>query len=246
MKKKLILASLLFAVFASSCSDSSSDEFDNGNAGAAQKYLKTLTITPTDGSDSPSNFAVNYDSSGRVSSITDGVQSNFFVYQNSNLANITGEGEPFMISELYQAPYEAYEIGEVLNYDSKGNPTDIRLFQENRYDGEIEEFTAKVTYDTAPNTFFYTLKAAGIIDVLDNVELNLNMQSLPPEIIKAKLLLPVNNPTKVVIKNASGSVVSTTQTDYVYTADKYPTSATITETSEEGVSILAVAYTYKQ
>ncbi|MBC8643317.1 hypothetical protein H9W95_01900 [Flavobacterium lindanitolerans] len=128
----------------------------------------------------------------------------------------------------------------------QGNPTDLRLFQENEYDGEIEEFTAKVTYDTAPNTFFYTLKAAGIIDVLDNVELNLNMQSLPPEIVKAKLLLPVNNPIKVVIKNASGAVVSTTQTDYVYTSDKYPTSATITETSEEGVSIVAVAYTYKQ
>ncbi|MBC8643318.1 hypothetical protein H9W95_01905 [Flavobacterium lindanitolerans] len=131
MKKKLILASLLFAVFASSCSDSSSDEFNNGNAGAAQKYLKTLTVTPTDGSDSPSNFVVNYDSSGRVSSITDGIQSNFFVYQNNNLANITGEGEPFRISELYQAPYRAYEIGEVLNYDSR-KPNGFKTFSRKR------------------------------------------------------------------------------------------------------------------
>lgn len=245
MKKKLILASLLTAVFMSSCSDSASDEFDNGNGNAVAKYIKTIRVTPTDGSQDPSNLVVSYDSAGRVTSVTDGVESSFFVYENNNLANVTGDGEPFAINELYQAPYQAYDIGEVLNYDSKGNPTDIRLFQEN-YMGEIEEFTAKVTYDAAPNTFFYTLKAAGIIDVLDNVELNLNMQSLPQEIVEARLLLPVNNPTKVVIKDATGAVVSTTRTDYVYTSDNYPTSATITETSEDGVSITAVAYTYKQ
>lgn len=234
--------SLLMAIFMSSCTDSASDEFDDTNGGAQAKYIKTITSNST--SDVPSTVTINYDASGKVTSVTDGTESSLFVYENNNLTNVTGDGDPLVISELYQAPYEAYEVGEVLVYDAKGNPTDIRLFQEDSW-GDMEEFTAKVTYDTAPNSFFYTLKAAGIIAVLDNVELNLNMQNMPEEIILARVLLPVNNPTKVVIEDLQGNVVSTTLTSYNYNSANYPTSAIVVTTEDGDTETVNFTFTYK-
>ena len=242
MKIKFIALSLLMAVFVSSCSDSTSDEFNDANGDAQAKYIKTITSSTTE--DGSTTVTINYDSSGKVTNVTDGTDSSVFSYENNSLANVTGDGDPFVISELYQAPYEAYEIGEVLVYDAAGNPTDIRLFQEN--DGaEIEEFSAKVTYGTAPNAFFHTLKAAGIIEVLDNVQLNLNMQGLPQQLVQAKVMLPVNNPTKVVIKDAQGNVVSTTVTSYVYNDANYPTSAIVTSTEDGDTETASFTFTYK-
>lgn len=244
MKKKLITMSLLMAVFMSSCTDSTSDEFDNGNGNAVARYIKTITSNSSD-DDGPSTVTVNYDASGKVTSVTDGTETSAFIYNNNNLTTVTGEGDPFAISELYQAPYEAYEIGQVLAYDSNGNPTDIRLFQDNGW-GDVEEFSAKVTYDSAPNTFFHTMKAAGIIDVLDNVDINLNMQGTPQQIIQARLLLPVNNPTKVVIKDLQGAVVSTTITTYNYNSVQYPTTAIVVTTEDGDSETATFTFTYKE
>lgn len=233
--------SLLAAILMSSCTDSASDEFNDANGNAAAKYIKTVTSNSSDGS---STVIVNYDAAGKVISFTDGTESSVLVYENSNLTTVTGDGDPFAISELYQAPYEAYDIGEVLAYDANGNPTDIKLFQENEF-GDIEQFSAKVTYGTAPNAFFYTLKAAGVIDVLDNVELNLNMQGTPQEIVDARVMLPVNNPTKVVIKDGQGIVVSTTLTSYVYNSFNYPTSAIVVTTEDGDTDTANFTFTYK-
>lgn len=225
-----------------SCTDSASDEFDDANGDAAARYIKTVSTNSAE--DGPSTVTVNYDASGKVTNMTDGTESSIFVYENNNLTTVTGDGDPFAISELYQAPYEAYEIGEVLAYDSNGNPTDIRLFQDSGWGG-VEEFSAKVTYGTAPNLFFHTLKAAGIIEVLDNVELNLNMQSMPQQLVQARVMLPVNNPTKVVIKDDQGVVVSTTLTSYVYNSANYPTSAIIAHSEDGDTDTTNFTFTYK-
>lgn len=242
MKKRLITMSLLAALFLNSCSDSTSDEFDDANGNASVKYIKTITSNSSE--DGVSLVTVNYDSFGKVVNVTDGTDSSIFIYDNNNLTTVTGDGDPFQISELYQAPYETYEFGEVLDYDSNGNPTDVKLFQEDEY-GNMEEFAAKITYGTAPNAFFYTMKAAGIIDVLDNVELNLNMQGTPAQIVQARVMLPLNNPTKLVIKDVDGLVVSTTLTSYVYNSFNYPTSATVVTTEDGSTETVNFTFTYK-
>lgn len=242
--KKLLPIALLSAFFLTGCSsDSASDEFENGNGQVAEKYILKLQIVPADSSEETTNLIVNYDSNNKLTSVGDGFESAELQYQNNNLTTITGDGDAHTLSELYEAPYKGYEVGKVLNYDAKGNPVNVSLYEEGN-PGE-EEFTAQITYDDAPNTFFYTLKAAGIIDVLDKVELNMNFQSVPEEIIKAKLLLPVNNQVKVVVKDAQGLVVSQVVTAYVYGTDKYPTKATVTETTEDGVYVQTIYYTYK-
>ncbi|HEX8577849.1 MAG TPA: hypothetical protein VF677_16310, partial [Flavobacterium sp.] len=211
MKNKLFTLSVLMSVFMSSCSDSASDEFDDANGNANARYIKTITsISPSDGSNT---ITVNYNASGKVTNMSTGTKSTNFAYENDNLTNVTGDIDPLQISQLYQAPYEAYDFGQVLVYDAKKNPAEIKLFNENIH-GVKEEFSASITYDTAPNSFFHTLKAAGIIDVLDKVKLNLNMQSMPKQIVQARVLLPVNNPTKVVIKNVRGATLSTTSISY--------------------------------
>jgi len=241
--KKLASIAVLSVFILTSCSDSSSDEFEQGNGEVAQKLITRLQVIPSDSSEDTNNLIVNYDSSNKVTSITDGFESTQFQYQNGGLTSVTGDGDPYAISQLYEAPYKGYEVGKVLRYDAKGNPTNVRLFEEGS--AGVEEFTAEITYDEAPNTFFYTMKAAGIIDVLDNVELNMNMQSVPQEIIRAKLLLPVNNAIKVVVKDLQGRVVSTVVTAYVYDADKYPTSATVTQTEDGEVYAYTINYTYR-
>ena len=101
------------------------------------------------------------------------------------------------------------------------------------YDGSIsEEYIVEITYDDKPNPFFYTLEAAGIIKVLDNVNLNFSMTPQAEQLVKAKLLLPLNNPQKVVVRHLDGTVKSQVTTSYVYGNDKYPTSATFTEVNE--------------
>jgi hypothetical protein len=243
MKNKLFTISLLMAVFMSSCTDSASDEFDDANENAEARYIKTITSSSP--GDEPSTATINYDASGKVTNISDGDESSTFVYENNNLTSVTGEGDLFQISQLYQAPYEAYDVGQVLEYDAKGNPTKIRLFEEN-INGVIEEFSASVTYDTAPNSLFHTLKAAGIIDVLDNIRLNLNMQNMPQQIVRAKVLLPVNNPTRVVIKDIRDAVVSTTVTNYTYNSFNYPTSAVATTTEQGNIETTNFTFTYKE
>ncbi|NBL64939.1 hypothetical protein GV828_06975 [Flavobacterium sp. NST-5] len=242
MKKTLLSISILATVLVAGCSGSNSDEFEDANGNAVARYIRTLNASSTDG---PETIVFNYDASGKVISVENGSESSALVYENNNLTNITGDGDVFAIAELYQAPYQAYDVGEVLNYDSKGNPVMLRLFEED-YNGNIEEYRAEVTYDNKPFFGYHTLKAAGVIDVLDRVELNLNMQSLPEEIVRAKTMLPVNNTTKVVVKNLQGQIVSTVLTSYAYNADNYPISATMVVTDDSGeTSTETFNFTYR-
>lgn len=240
MKKQVFI--LLSAIVLASCSDSSSEEFDDANGNVAQKYISKLQVVPSNQSEEVGNVNFYYNSDNTLNRVSDGYENAQFAYQNNKLNNVTGDGEPFAISELYQAPFKGYEVAKVLNYDSKGNPTELRLFEEGG--SGSEDFTAQITYDNAPNALFYTMKAAGIIDVLDNTEVSMNF-SAPREIIKAKLLLPVNNVAKVVIRDARGAVSDQATIAYSYDADNYPISAIITSTSEDGISIHTVYYQYR-
>lgn len=241
MKKNLLCAGLLGLAVLSSCSSDSSSDTLPDNA----KYIKTVhTVNTEDGTDE--TVTVNYNTDGTVSSMSDGTEINSFVYNDNNqLTTMTGDSDPFSISELYQAPYDGYEFGEVLQYDSNGNPKKLRLFERDYDDNIIDEYTSDITYDTQANPFLHTLNKAGILDVLDNVELNFSSVPQAEELVIAKALLPVNNPKTATIKDSDGNVVDTVVANYVYDADGYPTSATFTHTDSDGsISVLTATYTY--
>ena len=54
-----------------------------------------------------------------------------------------------------------------------------------------------------------------------------------PEIVQARLLFPVNNLSQIIYKNEEGEIIYTTNANYVYDNENYPTSATITSMSVE-------------
>lgn len=255
--KFLSSISFLFLIVLFGCSDSSSDEFDEANPDAVARYIKTISVVSAQDSDENGTITVNYDANGRVSSITDGTEASLFVYNNGNLSNVSGGGDNFNIEELYQSPYNAFETGVVNQYDNNGNPTNITFYEMeynfNTDDYTQVEYTAEVSYDSEPNPYFYTLDAAGVIDVLDQVDLDVTVNTSSPEIIQARALFPLNNISSISYRDQGGNLVYQINADYVYNADHYPTSGTVTAITYEEymgetetyTNIYSTAYTYR-
>ncbi len=244
MKNKFLSAFALATVFAfTSCSDdsdSSNDPINNSD----KKYITHVNVIPADTEMDEGHLTVSYDANGRVTSASDGEETSIFAYQDGDLANVSGSSDVLTITDLFVDPYDGYEFGEVLDYDNNGNPVELRLFEKD-YDGMIiAEYTATITYDQKPNPFYATLEAAGIIEVLDNIDLNFSATPQAEELIKAKLLLPVNNPKKVVVKDEAGHVTKQVVADYVY-SENYPVTGTFTETGDDGTHIYAATFTYR-
>ncbi len=235
---------LFLAIGVLSVSCSSDDGFNDANVNAAKKHVKKFT---TYKSGETWVGTVNYDEANRVSSVSDGVQTRYFTFdQNNKLNKISGGGSNILTSEVIGEIHKAYEIGDVLQYDSKGNPTVLELYGYD-YWGDRIISTATLSYDDKPFTFYYTLDAAGIIDVLNNTRLNFNSDPfVTSEIIMAKLLLPVNNPTKAIVKNKNNIEVSSIVVNYTYDEDKYPTSALVILTEDGVTENYSVVYEYKE
>jgi len=222
-----------------SCSKSSEDEFNDSNGDVTQKYIKHFQII--DNTNENISYTVNYGTGDKVSSITDGNTNTFLNYDESNnLNSIVDDNETFDIDELYQSPYDAFETGNVLEYDDKANPIKIEVYEDG-YGSDI--LIGNIIYDPNPNPFFYTLKAAGIIDVLDRVDLNFGYSN--PSIIKARLLLPYNNIRTMIFKDASGITKYEVQIEYNYDDDKYPISANVNTLSQNESSTYTLFYTYR-
>ena len=241
MKKVLLLNILVIFVVLSGCKKTE-DEFNDANGNVKAKYLSRMEITS---SVPKENKIINvyYDAENRVSSITDGTNSHFFNYNSSNsLTSVTDGGEPMNVSDLYQAPYDAFETGHVLEYDANKNPKTIEVYE---YEGSSlsEVLTGEISYDPKPNPFFYTLQAAKVIEVLDRVDLNFS--SAPPSIIKARQLFPYNNIRAMIFKNQAGITKDEVQIEYVYDSDNYPISATVNALSPDETRIYHVYYFYK-
>ncbi len=253
MKKLLFLSAI--TIFASCDSDSVSDEFDNANGDAAKKLIKNVEFNPAQIEEEDQVFTVNYDANNKVTSASSRVGTVVLEHENNELSTVTGDGDPFSLSELYQDPYDAFETGDVLEYDTSGNPVSISVLDDYReynpvtgeFEEIVDEYIATITYDPTPNPYFYTFEAAGLIEVLDKVQLNFSMMPQSPEIVRARALFPLNNIKSILYKDEDGEVVGELKVDYVYDADNYPTSATLTVIDDEGLSSLyAITYIYKQ
>ncbi len=241
MKKQITLLVLAISCLTISCS-SEDDGFDDANQDAAKKYVKRI-ITTGEGESNVSE--INYDSQGRVTSATSDNQSRFFSYNDEGdggLKKVSGDGDNIITNEIISEIQEAYEIGDVLQYDERGNPTVLELYDED-YDGNQITNIATIAYDDKPFTFYYTLDAAGIIDVLYDVRLQFYA---PEEIVMAKKLLPVNNPVRAVIKNESNQEISTISVNYNYDSEGYPETTSVISIDDEGYAeSYSVVYEYR-
>ncbi|KAF2518355.1 hypothetical protein E0W68_10055 [Flavobacterium salilacus subsp. salilacus] len=250
MKNKLLsaLAVLSFLAFTGCSDDDSSDNFNGVNGDTAKRYITKVVATANEESLQTETLIVTYNADGTVNTASDGTETNLFSYEGGELTTITGSGDNLIVNDVMNTVYDGYEVGEVLEYDNAGNPTKLRLFERD-YDGSIyASYTATITYDAKPNPYFYTLEAAGIIDVLDNVELNFSMTPQAEEIVLAKKLLPVNNPSKVIIRDEDTNEVTGQVTAvYQYNSDNYPVIVEITEKDRyNDIYTYTAAYTYKQ
>lgn len=220
------------------CNNSVSDDFDDVNGNVKEKRLKQVSVVSTQNSEDNKSIYLTYDGEQRLSSITDGSDTSVLVYKDGKLSDITGQNSSvFNIEELYESPYNAFKEGDVLEYDENGNPYKIMFYYErynyDTWESEVFEYTAEVTYDDVHNPYFYTLESAGIIEILDKVQLNFSAVPQSPEIVQAKLLFPKNNPSKILYRNEKGEPVYQMDAEYVYDEQDYPTSATVVATSLE-------------
>lgn len=253
MKLKLQITLLtVLAAFMSCSEDSATDEFNQANQNATVKLITNLSVVSAQDASENQSVTINYNGNNQVSNITDGVETSILVYDNDNLTNVTGEGETLNVEELYESPYDAFETGEVLQYDSNMNPVSIRFLEE-EFDFvantmSVVEYFAEIEYDATPNPFFYTLEAAGIIDVLDNVDLNFSMDVQAPEIVQARLLLPTNNIKKITYKDEDLTPIYQIVANYVYDAQNYPSTGTVTSTDleDDSVSVYTTTFTYME
>ena len=226
--KKLIYLFLTVLIVACSSDDSATDEFNQANGNVQVKLIQSISIVSAQDSQENKNISFSYTSDGNLNTISDGIDTSIFVYDNNDdLSNITGGGSDNLnIEELYESPYDAFETGEVIQYDDNGNPKKIEF-----YDDNYEFYTAEISYDNTHNPYYYTLKAGKMIEVLDDVQLNFSMNPQIPEIVQARLLFPVNNPSQIIYKNEEGEITDTINVNYSYDNENYPTSATVTTVS---------------
>ena len=239
--RKLIYLVLTVLIVACSSDDSATDEFNEANGNVQVKLIESISIVSAQDSQDNKNISFSYTSDGFLNTISDGIDTSIFVYDdNDDLSNITGGDDNLNIEELYESPYEAFETGEAILYDDNGNPKKIEF-----YEGNESIYTAEISYENTHNPYFYTLKAGKIIEVLDNVELNFSMNPQIPEIVQARLLFPVNNPYQIIYKNGEGEIINTINVNYSYDNENYPTSATVTAVSIEDSEQSTYSVTYQ-
>jgi len=254
MKKHNIFFLIVFTIsIVISCSkESVSDDFEEVNGDVAVKLMESISVSDTEDSSENTTVTMYYTNDGKLNTISNGSETNVFVYDNDNkLTRITSDGDNLNMEELYESPYDAFDTGEVVEYDDNNNPKKIEFLIEECIDDywcdeyEVKIYTAELSYDDAHNPFYHTFSAGGIIDVLDNVELNFG-SSQSPEIVKVKDLFPMNNLSQIIYKNEEGEPLVSLNINFSYDDENYPTSATITavdiEESEQSVS--SVIFTY--
>jgi len=232
--KHLLLFSSV-AILNFSCDDSTSDEFEEVNGKVETKLISSIDVASAENSDDSNSIIFSYNSELQLNSIFDGTETTNFIYEDGNLANVSGNVDNGNVEELYESPYDAFETGQVEEYDENGNPSVIK-FIEYDYDymtgeEEVVYYTAEISYDDKPNPFYKTAEAAGLIDVMDQIRLNFAAAPQAEEIVRAKALFPNNNPSQVLYKNEEGEIEYTINMSYTYDGD-YPTTATVSTVSE--------------
>jgi len=110
--RKLIYLVLTVLIVACSSDDSATDEFNEANGNVQVKLIESISIVSAQDSQDNKNISFSYTSDGFLNTISDGIDTSIFVYDdNDDLSNITGGDDNLNIEELYESPYEAFETG---------------------------------------------------------------------------------------------------------------------------------------
>lgn len=254
--KKIFFLLLASSIITGCSTETVTQEFNDANGENnnpdPEIYISKLEINSIQSPENNTTIFISYDTNGRVNNISDGTDAAVLVYDNGSLSQVSDAEGTFNIEELYGSPYDAFETGQVLDNDNNGNPIEVVFFEE-EYDFDTNtyytvEYTAEISYANKPNPYFYTLEAAGAIEVLDGVQLNFSLNPQVPEIVQARMLFPVNNIEQIIYRDYNNVVKYEILADYVYNDDDHPTSATITGTSfpENETSVYTIEYTYLQ
>lgn len=249
MKLKLYSLIGLTALFTVGCEKSSSDEFENANGQVEVRLMESITASSNEMMSEKETVNFFYDANNRLTKVASGDQFTSFYYDKGNLANVKGDGDIFNVEELFNSPYDAFDTGEVIEYDNNANPKIVK-FMEIVYDEEtwvefLVPYTAVLSYDDKPNPYFHSLKAAGLIDVLDKIKLNFDMNANSAKLVQARMLLPVNNLSKIEYKDENGETVAIVRIDYTYDPTNYPTAADVTVIVGGDKEYSTVNYLYK-
>ncbi|TLP79137.1 hypothetical protein [Maribacter sp. ACAM166] len=231
----LVILSLTIINF--SCDKFTSEEFDEVNGNVDTKLMSSISVLSAQSSDENAKIIFSYNTDNKLTTIFDGSNTTIFSYEEGSLSNVTGQSGNGNIEELYQSPYNAFEDGQVEEYDNNGNPSVLKFleydYNRTTRDYEVVYYTAEISYDNKPNPFYKTAEAAGLISVMDKIRLNFAAALQPEEIVKAKVLFPNNNLSQITYKNEDGEVEHSINLAYTYDGD-YPTSATVTSISAVG------------
>lgn len=238
------LSTIIFFLFASCEKNSLEDGFDDANKNIKEKYLSRMAVNSNQKEIINSIYHFNYDGEGRISSISNEEGTSFFNYDTNNkLTKITSTEEPVLIENLLSEPYKLYEDGKVISYDDNGNPKKVEFYEKGNIDGGRTLY-GEISYERYPNPIFYTLKAGGIIDVLDEVNFDIGTTT-SPALIKAKKMLPFNNFKSMIFKDIFGEIVSDIQYSTIYDDDNYATQTVQTAYSKEGYTTTTIRYFYR-
>lgn len=125
------------------------------------------------------------------------------------------------VPELLTGALNFTETFTDIEYDDAGNPSKVTAEYTVINAGETETTTVTVefTYDDKPFFLYGTIEAAGLLNVI-SAPLS---SSMPEDAVVDKLdrLMPLNNPTSVIIK-INGDKYVEAYIDYTYNADQHP------------------------
>lgn len=246
-KNKLAMKKIIFSALAAlafvGVSSCSSDDNSTPTTTEPNKVIKNIekidVVVYEDGDkEEDKTFNLSYAADGKLTSIEyikrkkggsifENSKGDIAYGSNKKVEKITTPKEVILIKDLLVYQNSAYKYGKVLKYDNKKNPSEILA-----YNKEIEEYVIKITYDDKPFFGFHTLRAAGVIDLLDGVELNLASPSVPAELKMAKELLPNNNPIAYTYTNKDGIVLDDLKITYSYDENNYPTKTVLKGTRQ--------------
>jgi YD repeat-containing protein len=254
MKNIILLISISLFLF--SCEKDSLDEgFENANPNVKEKLIKQFELFSDDWSDADGTTRINYNSENIITSITSEGSTQFFYYDDfGNLDSITGDSDGFFIDQIFEeigdSAVAAYKWGDVLKYDDKGNPEEVELLRGSLdipyspFGGIDEHSIAYISYDPIPNPFYYSLKAGGIIDVLNNIYLDFGYG--PKELIIAKKMLLFNFPNLIMVKKISGSTEAEIHFENTVDDDDYLTRSEVFFASKYNSETTVLRFAYKE
>ena len=227
--KKLLLAFIATAIIFASC------DSDDDDKPKYQKQLLTKATVDLYGSlksqgrdrEHWAELNIQYDENDKIDLATikmwDDYSINPVYNDKGDLIKVELPGDDDIeVPELLSGALSLTEHFTEIEYDDNMNPSKVvAVYTEEE---ENDTLTMELTYDDKAFFLYGTIEAAGLLPVL-SAPLS---SSLPDDAIVDKLdrLMPVNNPTSVVIK-INGEKLVDAYIDYNYNEKNHPTSGDV-------------------